>query len=209
MPGLVIASSQDVQTVVITGSDLKGTPGTMIDSFASTSQYVSGSLHGGKTGMSSAIDPGCHRRQSQPVRATHHGRRRRRPGRELRLARPAGLRRRRRLQRHLLGQLGRQQQQRRRAEPDRPGQVDITSQGASTGIELNVGRRPRQRFHHAQGLQRCQRLVLGQRSHHQHRRRFAEQQRQPVRRLLRPSRSAAARGPTSPRSAPSSCRSTA
>ena len=55
VPGLVIAS--DVQTVVITGSDMQGTPGTTIDSFASTSQYVSGSLHGGKIGMSSASTP--------------------------------------------------------------------------------------------------------------------------------------------------------
>jgi uncharacterized repeat protein (TIGR01451 family) len=57
VPGLVIASSQSVQTVVITSSDLQGTAGTMIDSFASTSQYVSGSLHGGKTGTSSASTP--------------------------------------------------------------------------------------------------------------------------------------------------------
>ncbi len=57
VPGLVISSSQSVQTVVITSSDLQGTPGTTIDSFASTSQYVSGSLHGGKTGTSSASTP--------------------------------------------------------------------------------------------------------------------------------------------------------
>ncbi len=53
VPGLVISSSQSVQKVVVTSADLQGTPGTMIDSFASTSQYVSGSLHGGKTGTSS------------------------------------------------------------------------------------------------------------------------------------------------------------
>ena len=57
VPGLVIPSSQEVQTVVVTSADLQGTPGTTIDSFASTSQYVSGSLHGGKSGMSSASTP--------------------------------------------------------------------------------------------------------------------------------------------------------
>ena len=185
VPGLVIASSQSVQTVVITSADLQGTAGTTIDSFASTSQYVSGSLHGGKTGTSSAIDPGRHRRPSQPVRATHLGRGRRVAGRELRLARPAGLWRQRGLQRHLLGQLGRQQQQRRRAEPDRPGPGRHHVARRQHGHRAQRGRRPRQRFHHAQGLQRCERLVLGQRSHHQHHRRFAEQQRQPVRRVLR------------------------
>jgi uncharacterized repeat protein (TIGR01451 family) len=53
VPGLVLSSSQAVQKVVITSSDLQGTTGTTIDSFASTSQYVSGSLRGGKTGTSS------------------------------------------------------------------------------------------------------------------------------------------------------------
>ena len=57
MPGLVISSSQGVQKVVVTSSDLQGMTGTMIDSFASTSQYVSGSLHGGKTGTSSESAP--------------------------------------------------------------------------------------------------------------------------------------------------------
>jgi len=54
VPGLVIAPGQNVQKVVVTNSDLQGTTtGTVIDSFSSTSQYVSGSLHGGKIGMSS------------------------------------------------------------------------------------------------------------------------------------------------------------
>jgi large repetitive protein len=53
VPGLVLAAGQSVQTVVITGSDLQGALGTTIDSFSSTSQYVSGSLHGGKIGTSS------------------------------------------------------------------------------------------------------------------------------------------------------------
>ncbi len=53
VPGLTIPSSQSVQTVVITPSELQGTTGTTIDSFATTAQYVSGSLHGGKTGTSS------------------------------------------------------------------------------------------------------------------------------------------------------------
>ena len=57
MPGLVISSSQSVQTVVITNADLQGTPGMMIDSFSSTSQYVSGSLHAGTTGTSSESAP--------------------------------------------------------------------------------------------------------------------------------------------------------
>ena len=57
VPGLVIASGQGVQTVVITSSNLQGMTGTTIDSFATTSQYVSGSLHGGKTGTSSQSTP--------------------------------------------------------------------------------------------------------------------------------------------------------
>ena len=57
VPGLVIAPNQSVQTVVVTSSDLQGTVGTMIDSFASTSQFASGSLHGGKTGTSSQSTP--------------------------------------------------------------------------------------------------------------------------------------------------------
>lgn len=52
VPGLVIAPGQNVQKVVVASSDLQGTTGTTIDSFSTTSQYVSGSLHGGKTGMS-------------------------------------------------------------------------------------------------------------------------------------------------------------
>ena len=54
VPGLAIPSSQAVQKVVVTSSELQGATGMMIDSFATTSQYVSGSLHGGKTGTSSA-----------------------------------------------------------------------------------------------------------------------------------------------------------
>ncbi len=57
VPGLVISSSSSVQEVVVTGSALQGTPGTTIDSFSSTSQYVSGSLHGGTTGTSSQWAP--------------------------------------------------------------------------------------------------------------------------------------------------------
>ncbi|MEI8375696.1 MAG: SpaA isopeptide-forming pilin-related protein [Planctomycetota bacterium] len=57
VPGLVITPGQNVQKVVVTNSDLQGTTGTTIDSFSSTSQYVSGSLHGGKTGTSSQPAP--------------------------------------------------------------------------------------------------------------------------------------------------------
>ena len=53
VPGLVVPSGQSVQTVVITSSDLQGATGKTIDSFASTAQYASGSVHGGKTGTSS------------------------------------------------------------------------------------------------------------------------------------------------------------
>jgi large repetitive protein len=57
VPGLVIASGQGVQKVAITNANLQGVTGTTIDSFSSTTQYVSGSLHGGTTGMSSQSAP--------------------------------------------------------------------------------------------------------------------------------------------------------
>ncbi|MGA2254372.1 MAG: SdrD B-like domain-containing protein, partial [Thermoguttaceae bacterium] len=138
VPGLVIASSQDVQKVVITSSDLQGTTGTTIDSFASTSQYVSGSLHGGKTGTSSESTPdaiGGHRNLYVQLTtaggSVDLGANSDWPGlldfgadaasngiywvnwdgnnSNAAVLNPTGL-----------------------------GQVDITSQGASTGIELNV-----------------------------------------------------------------------
>jgi large repetitive protein len=52
VPGLVVPAGTGVQKVVITDAELQGAPARTIDSFASTSQYVSGSLHGGKTGTS-------------------------------------------------------------------------------------------------------------------------------------------------------------
>jgi large repetitive protein len=54
VPGLAISTAQSVQTVVITNADLQGATGTMIDSFSSTSQFVVASAHGGKTQTSSA-----------------------------------------------------------------------------------------------------------------------------------------------------------
>jgi uncharacterized repeat protein (TIGR01451 family) len=51
-PGLVPASGQSVQQVTIGSSDTAGVANTSIDSFSSTTQYVSGSLHAGKTGGS-------------------------------------------------------------------------------------------------------------------------------------------------------------
>jgi uncharacterized repeat protein (TIGR01451 family) len=52
VPGLVVPSGNGVQEVVITSADLQGAPARTIDTFATTSQYVSGSLHGGTTGTS-------------------------------------------------------------------------------------------------------------------------------------------------------------
>ena len=52
VPGVVVPEGSGVQQVAITNANLQGTAKTTIDSFASTSQYVSGSLHGGKTGTS-------------------------------------------------------------------------------------------------------------------------------------------------------------
>jgi uncharacterized repeat protein (TIGR01451 family) len=57
VPGLIVPSGEGVQEVVVNSSDLQGAPQMTIDSFASTSQYVSGSLHGGKTGTSSMATP--------------------------------------------------------------------------------------------------------------------------------------------------------
>ena len=53
VPGLVAASGQNVQEVNVTSASMQGTTGTMIDSFSTTSQYVQASLHGGKTDTSS------------------------------------------------------------------------------------------------------------------------------------------------------------
>jgi uncharacterized repeat protein (TIGR01451 family) len=57
VPGLAISASQEVQEVIVTSANLQGTTGTTIDSFSSTPQYVSGSLHGGETGTSSESAP--------------------------------------------------------------------------------------------------------------------------------------------------------
>jgi uncharacterized repeat protein (TIGR01451 family) len=53
VPGLVVPSGSGVQEVTVTSADMQGAAQATIDSFATTSQYVSGSLHGGKTGTSS------------------------------------------------------------------------------------------------------------------------------------------------------------
>jgi uncharacterized repeat protein (TIGR01451 family) len=53
VPGLIVPASTGVQKVVIGNGELQGAPERTIDSFASTEQYVSGSLHGGRTGASS------------------------------------------------------------------------------------------------------------------------------------------------------------
>ena len=53
VPGVVVPSGTGVQEVVVANDDMQASPQLTIDSFASTSQYVSGSLHGGKTGTSS------------------------------------------------------------------------------------------------------------------------------------------------------------
>ena len=124
--------------MVITSSDLQGTTGTTIDCFATTSQYVSGSLHGGKTGTSSQAAPdaiGGHRNLYVQLTtaggAVDLGANSDWPGlldfaadaasngvfwvnwdgsnSNAAVLNPTGL-----------------------------GQVDITSQGASTGLELNV-----------------------------------------------------------------------
>ena len=53
VPGMVVASGQGVQKVVVTNADLQGAKGMMIDSFATTPQFVGASAHGGRTGQSS------------------------------------------------------------------------------------------------------------------------------------------------------------
>ncbi len=53
VPGLIVPSGTGVQKVVVGNGELQGAPQRTIDSFASTMQYVSGSLHGGRTGASS------------------------------------------------------------------------------------------------------------------------------------------------------------
>jgi len=57
VPGLAVPAGTGVQKVVVSSTDLQGMSGVTIDSFASTLQYVSGSLHGGKTGASSMATP--------------------------------------------------------------------------------------------------------------------------------------------------------
>ncbi len=57
VPGLTVPSGTGVQKVVVTNTDLQGLSAVTIDSFASTVQYVSGSLHGGKTASSTMATP--------------------------------------------------------------------------------------------------------------------------------------------------------
>ena len=57
VPGLIVPSGAGVQKVVVTSADTQGAMDTTIDSFASTSQYVSGSLHGSRTGTSAMSTP--------------------------------------------------------------------------------------------------------------------------------------------------------
>ena len=57
VPGLIVPEGTGVQKVVVTTAALQGEPERTIDSFASTEQYVSGSLHGGRTGASSMSTP--------------------------------------------------------------------------------------------------------------------------------------------------------
>ncbi len=53
VPGLIVSEGTGVQEMVVSSADLQGAPEMPIDTFASTMQYVSGSLHGGRTGSSS------------------------------------------------------------------------------------------------------------------------------------------------------------
>jgi uncharacterized repeat protein (TIGR01451 family) len=53
VPGLIVPAASGVQKVVIGNGELQGAPERTIDSFASTEQYVNGSLHGGRMGTSS------------------------------------------------------------------------------------------------------------------------------------------------------------
>jgi large repetitive protein len=52
VPGLIVPAGTGVQKVVITDADLQGSAARTIDTFATTSQYVSGSYHGSKFGSS-------------------------------------------------------------------------------------------------------------------------------------------------------------
>ena len=139
VPGLVISSGQSVQTVVIASSELQGATGTTIDNFSSTSQYVSGSLHGGKTGTSaeSAAEAiGGHRNLFVQLTTTGGG---------VSLgadsdwpglldfsanAASNGI---------FWVNWDGNNSNASVLNPTGLGQVDITSQGASTGLELNAG----------------------------------------------------------------------
>ena len=161
VPGLVIASGQGVQTVVITSSDLQGTTGTTIDSFASTSQYVSGSLHGGKTGTSSQSTPdaiGGHRNLYVQLTSTGGG---------VSLgadsdwpglldfganAASNGI---------FWVNWDGNNSNAAVLNPTGLGQVDHHVARRQHGHRTQRGRRPRRRFHHAQGLQRCRATGLG------------------------------------------------
>ena len=55
--GLVIPASKDVQTVTIAAGDTLGTTKTVIDSFGTTEQYVSAARHASLTGSSAQMAP--------------------------------------------------------------------------------------------------------------------------------------------------------
>ena len=139
VPGLIVPEGTGVQKVVVTTAALQGAPERTIDSFASTEQYVSGSLHGGRTGASSMSTPdaiGGHRNMyvqltsfagsvSLGADADFPGlldfasgrlptARTRSIGTATTATQPCSI-------------------------PTGLGQVDITNQGAATGIELSLG----------------------------------------------------------------------
>lgn len=64
VPGLVVPEGTGVQEVFVSSADVQGAPETMIDSFGSTMQYVIGSAHAGTSGSSAMSTPdaiGSHR----------------------------------------------------------------------------------------------------------------------------------------------------
>jgi uncharacterized repeat protein (TIGR01451 family) len=138
VPGLSLSTNQSVQEAVITSSSLEGQTGTTIDSFSATSQYVSASAHGGKTATSSMSAPeavGGHRNLYAQLTSS---------GGEVSLGADSdftglldfgsnsastG---------NLLVNWDGDNSNPAMLNPTGLGGIDLTSQGASTGIELNV-----------------------------------------------------------------------
>ncbi len=152
VPGLIVPSGTGVQKVVIGNGELQGAPERTIDSFASTEQYVSGSLHGGRTGASSMSTPdaiGGHRnlyvQLTSFAGSVSLGADADFPG-LLDFASGAASN-----GTYTVNWDGNNSNA-AVLNPTGLGQVNITNQGAATGIELSLGAGPRQRLRDDQGI---------------------------------------------------------